>query len=349
LPRAGAGFNRRKNKMIIRSRSPVRITFAGGGTDIPPYDKEHGGLCIGATIDKYVYSSLIPREDKKIEITLWDSKSKQTFKNLEELSYDGNGDLVKAVIKKMKPSYGFDLFVRSEVKQHSGLGASASAASSVIGSFNYLRKEDKLDKYQIAELAYIIEEEEIKNIGGRQDQYASVFGGINLYKFKGKDFVQVSPIDIKENVLLELRKNILLVYAGKREQSSGEIHMKEQKENQNKTERLHEVKEVAKKMEFILREGKLGEFGNLIKESWEKKVGYNPDVTNKRINSLIETALENGAIGARLMGAGGGGHLLVYCNSNTEQIVAQELEESGAKVIPFSFDFTGLKTWEVNE
>jgi D-glycero-alpha-D-manno-heptose-7-phosphate kinase len=332
--------------MIIRSRAPVRITFAGGGTDIPPYDKEHGGLCVGATIDKYVYSSLIPREDEAIEINSWDLRSKQTFGNLEELTYNGNGDLIKAVIKKMNPQFGFNLFVRSDVSPHSGLGASASAAASIIGSFNYLRKEDKLNRNQIAELAYLIEKDEIKNIGGRQDQYAAVFGGINLYEFHGENFVQVNKLDIPENVILELGKNMLLVYVGKREQSSGQIHTKE---DPNKIERLHEVKKVAEKMEFILREGKLGEFGELIKESWEKKKEYNPNVTNRRINYLIETALDNGAIGARLMGAGGGGHLLVYCNSNTEQIVAQELEAVGAKVIPFSFDFSGLKTWEIDE
>jgi D-glycero-alpha-D-manno-heptose-7-phosphate kinase len=332
--------------MTIRSRAPVRITFGGGGTDISPYDKQHTGLCLGATIDKYVYTSLIPRGDKKIEINSWDLKSKQTFESLEDLAYDGNGDLIKAVIKKMNPSYGFNLFVRSDVQPHSGLGASASAAASIIGSFNYLRKEDKLNRHQIAELAYLIEKEEIKNLGGRQDQYAAVFGGINLYEFRGDDFVKVIKMDIKENVLFELGKNMLLVYAGKREQSSGLVHTKE---DSSKTERLHEVKKVAEKMEFVLREGKLKEFGELIKESWEKKVGYNPNVTNKRINFLVDTALENGAIGARLMGAGGGGHLLVYCKSNTEQIVAQELEGSGAKVIPFSFDFTGLQTWEVND
>jgi D-glycero-alpha-D-manno-heptose-7-phosphate kinase len=337
--------------MIIRSRAPVRITFAGGGTDISPYDKEHGGLCVGATIDKYVYSSLVPREDKKIEINSWDLRTKQTFESLEEMVYDGNGDLIKAVIKKMEPSSGFNLFVRSDVRPHSGLGASASAAASMIGSFNYLRKENKLNKYEIAELAYTIEKDEIKNIGGRQDQYAAVFGGINLYEFKGEEFVRVNPINIRESSILELQKNLLLVYAGRREQSSGQIHMKEynSKEDQDKIGRLHEVKKVAEKMEFILREGRLGEFGELIKESWEKKVGYNPNVTNRRINYLIETALDNGAIGVRLMGAGGGGHLLVYCKSNTEQIVTQELEASGAKVIPFSFDFTGLKTWEIDE
>lgn len=337
--------------MIIRSRAPVRITFAGGGTDISPYDKDFGGLCIGATIDKYVYSSLIPRSDQGIEIHSWDLRSKQTFKSLEEMVYDGNGDLIKAVIKKMNPYFGFNLFVRSDVNPHSGLGASASAAASIIGCFNHLRKEDKLNRYQIAELAYLIEKEEIKNIGGRQDQYAAVFGGINSYEFNGEQFVRVNKLDISEDSILELQKNLLLVYAGKREQSSGQIHLGEShsREDPDKLARLHDVKKVAEEMQFILREGKLSEFGRLVKESWEKKVEYNPHTTNRRINYLIDTALDNGAIGARLMGAGGGGHLLVYCKSNTEQIVSQELEKSGAKVIPFSFDFTGLKTWEVAE
>jgi D-glycero-alpha-D-manno-heptose-7-phosphate kinase len=335
--------------MIIRSRAPVRITFAGGGTDIPPYDKEYGGLCIGATIDKYVYASLTPREDKKIEINSWDLQSKHSFENLEQLTaegYDGNGDLIKAVIKRMKPSFGFDLYVRSDVGPHSGLGASAAAAASIIGSFNHLKKRDRLTRHEIAELAYAIENEEIKNKGGRQDQYAVVFGGINTYEFKGDDFVKVDSLELEEGTRLELGKNLLLVYAGKREQSSGQVHTKE---DVHKTEGLHEVKDVAERMKRVLREGRLKEFGYLIKESWEKKAGYNPAVTNRRIDYLIGTALDHGAIGARLMGAGGGGHLLVYCNPNTEQIVSKELETSGAKVIPFSFDFTGLKTWEASE
>jgi D-glycero-alpha-D-manno-heptose-7-phosphate kinase len=335
--------------MIIRSRAPVRITFAGGGTDIPPYDKEHGGLCIGATIDKYVYASLTPREDKRININSWDLKSTQSFEGLEALTsngYDGNGDLIKAVIKRMNPQFGFDLYVRSDVGPHSGLGASASAAASIIGSFNYLRKQNKLTRHDIAELAYCIENEEIKNKGGRQDQYAAVFGGINIYEFKGDDFVKINPLELEESTRLELGKNLLLVNAGKREKSSGQVHTKE---DLNKIERLHEVKDVAERMKLILREGRLSEFGGLIKESWQKKVGYNSNVTNRRIDYLIGTALDNGAIGARLMGAGGGGHLLVYCRPNTEQIVAQELETAGARVIPFSFDFTGLKTWEASE
>lgn len=334
--------------MIIRSRAPVRITFGGGGTDIPPYDKEHMGLCVGATIDNYVYSSLTPREKSNIEITSWDLNAKQCFNNLEEVTYNGNCDLIKAVIKKMNPSYGFDLYVRSDIKPHSGLGASASAAVSIIGAFNHLRKKDRLTKHQIAELAYLIEQEEIKNITGRQDQYAATFGGINLYEFHGDDKVFVNPLCLERDYILELEKNLLIARVGEKSESSGEVHKKEKGKCLD-IESLHEIKAVAEEMEYSLRRGKLNDFGLLIKESWDKKVAYNPLITNSRIDSLIDLSLKNGAIGARLMGAGTGGNLLIYCKPNKEQIVAKKLEAEGAKIIPFSFDFTGLQTWEVND
>lgn len=334
--------------MIIRSRAPVRITFGGGGTDIPPYDKEYTGLCLGATINKYVYSSLIQREIPNIEINSWDLNSKQQFNEIREIGYNGNGDLIKAIIKKMNPSFGFDLYVRSDVKPHSGLGASASAAVSVIGLFNHSRIRDRLTKHQISELAYIIEKEEIKNLGGRQDQYAATFGGINLYEFHGDNKVFVNPLDLKKDHILELEKNLLIAYVGKRDNSSGEIHTKEKKNKYN-IRRLHEIKKIGIEMECTLRKGRLNDFGLLIKESWDNKMKYNPNVTNSSIDNFIDISLKNGAIGARLMGAGGGGHLLIYCKPNKEQIVSQKLEEAGAKIIPFSFDFTGLQTWEVKD
>jgi D-glycero-alpha-D-manno-heptose-7-phosphate kinase len=277
--------------MIIKSRAPVRITFGGGGTDISPYDRQYTGLCLGATIDKYVYSSLTPRDGSGIEINSCDLNSKQKFRNLEEMSYDGNGDLIKAAIMEMKPPYGFDIYVRSDVKPHSGLGASASVAVSIIGLFNHLRIRDRLTKHEIAELAYILEQEKIKNISGRQDQYASVFGGINLYEFHGRDFVLVNPLDIKKDYILELEKNLLIAYVGEKTKPSGEVHKKklidEDSSDYENLKRLHEIKSIAEEMEYALRRGKLTDFGLLIKESWNKKVAYNPDVTSPHIDDLV--------------------------------------------------------------
>lgn len=335
--------------MIVRSRAPVRITFGGGGTDIPPYDESYTGLCLGATIDNYSYASLTPREKPGITIASWDLGTEKQFGGLEELTYNGDCDLIKAVIRKMNPNYGFTLYVRSDIRPHSGLGASASAAVAIIGAFNHLRTRDRLTRHQIAELAYSVEQEEMGNKTGRQDQYAATFGGINLYEFHGGNKVFVNPVQLQKDYVLELEKNFVIARIGEKKQTSGEVHRGESVTFSTGIDRLHEIKAIAIDMEYALRQGNLTHFGTLIRRSWEKKVEYNPNVTTSHIDRLIDLSLRNGAIGARLMGAGTGGNLLIYCKPNREQIVSQSLEEEGAKIIPFSFDFTGLQTWEVKE
>ena len=221
------------HKKTIRSRAPVRITFSGGSTDLSPYDKKHGGICINATINKYVYSSLTLRDDKKINIksdiiNFYEGFEtyEESFNNLEEIKMDGELKLIKAIILEMNPGYGFELYVRSEVAPHSGLGASASLCVSVIGVFNHLRKKKRLTKYEIAETAFKIEEEKLKNRTGRQDQYASTFGGINLYEFLGDNNVKINSVEIGKDNLLEIEKNLLITSSGRRVKSSGEVYKK---------------------------------------------------------------------------------------------------------------------------
>jgi len=349
-------------KKIIKSRAPMRITFAGGGTDISPYDIEHGGVCVGATINRYVYSTLKIRGDKKITIKSdiinifgGFETHEASFEDIEALKILGEDklDIIKAVILEMSPDYGFDIYVRSDVAPHSGFGSSASLCVSVIGVFNYLRKKNMLNKHQIAETAFKIEEQRLFNKGGRQDQYSSAFGGINLFEFRGKDNVRISPLDITKNNIFELEKNLLVVSSGRRVKSSGQIHQEEveQKlfEDFEKIKKLHDIKDTALEVEFSLRRGNFRKFSNLILESWEKKKKFNPLVSNPYIDALIEEAIQNGAIGARLMGAGGGGHLLICCEPDCEHKIKEVLSERGAKSIDFSFDFEGLQVWEVDE
>lgn len=350
-------YNRQKT---IRSRAPVRITFGGGGTDISPYDELYKGRCVSATINKYAYSTLRLRNDKKIKIKSDIINLKGEFETYEQM-FDEIGDinidgedylnLIKATLLEMNPGHGFDLYVRSDVPPHSGLGASASLCASIIGVLNYLRKKNRLTKHEIAEAAYNVEQKRMNIVGGRQDQYATVFGGINLYEFNGNDNVKVNPISIKKDIILEIEKHLLVVSSGRRIKSSGEIHQAEKKilEDKEKTKKLHDIKDVALEMEFNLRRGNLKKFGQLMLDSWEKKKKYNPEYTNEYINFLVETALSNGAIGARLMGAGGGGHLLIYSESDKEHKIKKMLSKEGANSIDFSFDFDGLKIWEVEE
>ncbi len=344
---------------IIRSRAPVRITFGGGGTDISPYDKSHGGICVNATINRYVYSSLKLREDKRIHIKSdiinihgGFETHESSFENIGEVEMlDGDKlNIIRAVILEMNPTHGFDLYVRSEVPPHSGLGASASLCVSIIGVLNHLRKKNKLTKHEIAETAFEIEKERLKNKGGKQDQYAAAFGGINLYEFKNEE-VRVNPVNMAKDDLLEFEKNILVVSFARKVKSSGQIHKYEFEnkffEDDQKVKRLHEIKNIARDIEFNLRRGNFKKFGELIDIGWDKKKKFNPLVTNTYVDALIEEALLNGAIGARLMGAGGGGHLLLYCNPDQEHRVREILAERGAKSIDFSFDFEGLKIWEI--
>ena len=279
----------------------------------------------------------------------------ESFERIEdiEITDESKLNIIKAVILEMNPQYGFDLYVRSEVPPHSGLGASASLCVSTIGIFNHLRKKNRLTKHEISETAFRVEQERLKNISGRQDQYAAAFGGINLFEFFGEDHVRVNSIEIPKNYLLEIEKNILLVSSGMKGKSSGEMHKEEKEknmfENPEKIKRLHDIKETGIEVAFNLRRGNLKRFGSLIKESWEKKKKFNQDVSSTYIDALIEEALSNGAIGARLMGAGNGGHLLIYCNPDTEHKIKELLAQKGAKSIDFSFDFDGLVVWEAEE
>lgn len=347
-------------KKIIRSRAPVRITFGGGGTDLAPYDKNHGGVSINATINKYVYSSLKIRDDKKITIKSdiinlhggFESYS-ENFNSIDEITINPESkiNIIKATILEMNPQFGFDLYVRSEIPPHSGLGASASLCVSVIGVLNHLRKKNRLTKHDIAETAFRVEQNRLNNIGGRQDQYAASFGGINIFEFYGDANVRANQIEISKDYLLEIEKNILLVYSGMKGKSSGQIHKEEGEKNLyediEKIKRLHHIKQTGFEVAFNLRRGNLKKFGKLIKESWEKKKSFNPEISSMYVDAIIEEALNNGAVGARLMGAGGGGHILIYCNPDQEHKVRQVLNARGARAVDFSFDFEGLRVWEV--
>jgi D-glycero-alpha-D-manno-heptose-7-phosphate kinase len=351
------------HKKIIRSRAPLRITFGGGSTDHSPYDEKFGGLCVNATINKYAYVTLKINEDEsdksiKIISEILDSKGdynpyEQSFNSIEEIYLD-NGilDLIKATIIEMKPVYGFDLYVRSEVPPHSGLGASAAICIATIGVFNHLR-EIKLKKSQIAELTYFIENEKIKNRSGRQDPYAVVFGGIKTTGFHGGDKVTINKITISERHLLDLEKSLIILNQKNRNRASGEEYNRmfadKVYSDEDKLSLLHGSKEDAIAMNSSLQNTNLRKFGKLILEVWKKKKQYNPLSTDDKIEQLTQKALSSGAIGLKLMGGGGGGHLLVYCEPDKEHKVKIALENLGAKSLDFSFDHEGLKVWEADE
>jgi len=334
--------------MIIRSKAPLRISFGGGGTDVSPYPEERGGVTLSTTIDKYAYCTLATRDDNSINVQSLDYNIATRYSTDEEFQYGGKLDLVKAAIKVMKAKSGLDLFLHSDAPPGCGLGTSSTMAVTLVGAFKHWLKLPLTD-YDVAELAYHIEREELGIKGGKQDQYAASFGGFNFTEFLG-DKVIVNPLRIKPEILNELEYRLMLCYTGKTRLSAGIIddqvsNYLEKKEDVIRA--LDETKELAIAMKNALLLGQIDEFGSLLHQAWYSKKRFSSKITDPDIDKLYETARKNGAIGGKLLGAGGGGYLLLLCQFDKRHIVAEKLEQLSGKIADFAFDFNGLQTWEV--
>ena len=336
--------------MIVRSRAPLRLSFAGGGTDVSPYAEEQGGVVLSATIDKYAYGSLRMRDDNNITVQSLDYDIVAKYQLEDELSYDGELDLVKAVIKNMENGFkqGFDFFIHCDAPPGSGLGSSSAMVVTLIGLLKHWQRLP-LTNYEIAELAYHIEREDLGIQGGMQDHYAAVFGGFNLIEF-GPSSIIVNPLRIDLEILHELEYHLLLCYTG-RTRVSGNIINAQRKGYIEKDvtvlTAMDELKSITIKMKNALLQGRLVDFGLLLDEAWSNKKRMASQITSPGIDALYETARRYGALGGKISGAGGGGYLLLYCEFDKKHIVAEKLEEQGAQVVKFAFDHNGLQTWEV--
>lgn len=335
--------------MIIRSKAPLRISFGGGGTDVSPYPEEKGGVTLSTTIDKYAYCTLATREDDSVGIQSLDYNIATSYSLDQEFQYGGDMDLVKAVIKVMKVKQGLDLFLHSDAPPGCGLGTSSAVAVTLVGVFKHWLKLPLTD-YDVAELAYHIEREEVGIKGGKQDQYATSFGGFNFIEYNGSKVI-VNPLRIEPEILNELQYRLMLCYTGKTRLSAGIIDdqmTRYQEKKKDMIRALNETKELAIAMKNALLVGQIDEFGSLLHQAWCAKKQLSSKITNPDIDELYEVARQNGAIGGKLLGAGGGGYLLLFCQFDKRHIVAEKLEQLGGKVANFAFDFDGLQTWSVN-
>lgn len=336
--------------MIIRSRAPLRISFAGGGTDVEPYPQERGGAVLSATIDKYAYATLVPRDDGEIRVESLDYDIVARYGVSEKLPYDGELDLVKAVVRTLGTGMGLDLFLHTDAPPGSGLGASSTMVVALLGAFNrWLGRS--LDEYETARLAYRIERVELGIPGGWQDQFAATFGGFNYIEFLGNDIV-VNPLRIKRSTIHELHYRLLLCYTG-RTRLSGRILDRQidgyVRKREEVVQALDELKAITVAMKNALLRDRLDEFGRLLYAGWENKKQLAAGITDESIDALYEVGRRAGAIGGKLLGAGGGGYLLFLCPFEKKHHIARALEEAGGEVVPFNFDLRGLQVWQVNE
>jgi D-glycero-alpha-D-manno-heptose-7-phosphate kinase len=338
--------------MTFRSKAPLRISFAGGGTDVPPYPQERGGVVLSTTIDKYAYATLIPRQDTEISIQSLDYDIMAKYDLNEKLVYDGKLDLVKAVIRNMKMgnSQGVELFIHSDAPPGSGLGSSSTMVVALIGAFKHWLHRPMTD-YEIAELAYHIEREHLGIKGGMQDQYAATFGGFNFIEFFGSKTV-VNLLRIRPEILNELQYLLLLCYTGKTRLSAQILDTQINGYVQKREEvvrALDELKAITIAMKDVLLQGRLDSFGDLLHHAWENKKKLASQITNPHIDEMYEVARKHGALGGKILGAGGGGYLLLLCQFDKKHIIAEQLEKLGGQIVEFVFESQGLQTWEANQ
>jgi len=338
--------------MIIRSKAPLRIGLAGGGTDVSPYSDLFGGAILNATIDLYAYASLEPLDNGRIEFCIDGSDKCVTLNSTKELELVEGFELFTGVYNRIIRQFdlqplSFRLTSYIEAPQGSGLGTSSTIVVSLIGAFVEWLKLP-LGKYDIAHLAYEIERVDLNMSGGKQDQYAATFGGINFMEFSANDKVIVNPLQLKDEVLYELEFNLLLYFTATQRLSATIINeqVKNVNENNEKSvDAMHHLKEQAQQMKDCLLRGDLSKIGEILHFGWTNKKQMAKSISNELIDNVYTTAITTGATGGKISGAGGGGFMFFYCPAVTKIKVARAIEHLGGRVQAFKFTQQGLTTW----
>lgn len=338
--------------MLIRSKAPLRLGLAGGGSDVSPFSDLFGGAILNATINMYAYATIEPRNDKKIVLNAVDKGEYYELESKEVLELNGHLDLLKGIYNRVikdfihKPQ-SFTLTTYVDAPPGSGLGTSSTLVTAVLGAFaEWLRLP--LGEYDLAHLAYEIERVDLNMAGGKQDQYAATFGGVNFMEFFKEDKVIVNPLRIKPLILNELAYNLVLYYTGTSRVSAQIIAAQQKNVQQNKVssvEAMHKIKEQAVIMKEALLKGELDKIGEILDFGWQQKKQMADNITNSEIDNLYQKVLAAGATGGKMSGAGGGGFMFFYCPGNSRHEVIKMLESNGGQVKRYEFVNHGLQTW----
>jgi D-glycero-alpha-D-manno-heptose-7-phosphate kinase len=340
--------------MIYRSKAPLRIGLAGGGTDVSPYSDEYGGAILNASVSLSAYCSIEPIEENTIILRALDRKEEQRFEWASLLPVNGQLDLLKGVYNRIQKDFGiskkgFQLSTFVDAPAGSGLGTSSTLVVAILGAFTEMLKLP-LGEYDSAHLAYQIEREDLQLAGGKQDQYAATFGGVNFMEFFEGDKVIVNPLRIKQEYLYELENNLVLYFTATSRESAGII--KEQVKNvNNKNEKsieaMHQLKEQSRMMKEALLKGRLDEIGQILDFGFEQKRNMAANISNSNIEAIYDAAKKAGATGGKISGAGGGGFMIFYCPGNTRHAVIETLKTFGGEIKNYSFTQNGLTTWTI--
>ena len=342
--------------LYYRCRAPLRLGLAGGGTDVSPFSDIYGGAVLNATISLYTYTSIKPREDGKIIFDAVDTNKHFECDATEKIEISDELVIQKGVYNRIvkdfaKKPLSFEMTTHIDAPAGSGLGTSSTLVVSIIGAFvEWLNLP--LGEYDIAQLAYSIEREDIGMAGGKQDQYTATFGGVNFMEFYENNKVIVNPLRIKREVLQELEFHLLLYYTAT-SRMSAEIIEEQQKKIKTNEGRALEATKKLKDQAFMMKETllkkELSNIGTILDFGWQHKKNLADKISNPLIDETYQAAIDAGASGGKISGAGGGGFMIFYCPGNTKYAVIEALNKQGGMVQRYQFVNEGITTWTSEE
>jgi len=329
---------------MLIARSPVRISFAGGGTDLPGYFERYGGAVLSTTINKYFYTILQKRSDDRIQVISSDLRVTETWEDIRRMTVKGSSlEIPLSTLKEVGFDSPVDMFLASEIPPGTGLGSSASVCVGVLKALAAYRHQT-LSKHQLAELSFKIARETLGKPVGKQDEYASAFGGLNFIAFHADGSTTVDPLNLPSDLLSEFQSSLMLFFTGVSHHSWTILDEQERTlktSSGNKVESLHEIRAFADEARAALVAGNLAGFGELLHRGWEAKKRVSDKISNPHIDNMYRVARESGALGGKITGAGGGGFLLLFCPPRAKKNVRDALVSTGAREMNFEFDTQG--------
>ena len=340
--------------MIIRSKDPLRLGLAGGGSDVSPYSDIYGGLILNATINLYTYCTIEETYDGLITIDSDDARCYKSYLVAKQLEIDGEASLIKGVYNRVMRD--FDISLRSfkittynDAPAGSGLGTSSAMVVCILKAFiEWLGLP--LGDYEASRLAYEIERKDLALSGGKQDQYAAAFGGFNYMEFLPNDLVIVNPLKIKRWIMDELEASMVLYFTGVSRSSAAIIEQQQKNTssgNQNAIEAMHRIKQSAKDMKLALLKGDMNEFARILGQAWEDKKKMANAINNPMIQEVFDVAMSAGALAGKVSGAGGGGFVMLMVEPTRKKEVVNALKKLNGFVMAFQFTEGGAHGWKI--
>ena len=337
--------------MLIRSKAPLRLGLAGGGTDVSPYCDTYGGTVLNVTIDMYAYCTIEPTDDGTVEFYAADRKERFSAPAGYPIPLEGTLLLHKGMYNRILQTFsaGQPLSLRmttySDAPAGSGLGSSSTMVVAMLKAYmEWLNLP--LGEYDMAALAYQVEREDIGLSGGKQDQYAATFGGFNYMEFYDHDRVIVNPLRLKNWIRNELENSLVLYYTGTSRDSAKIIDEQVRcQKDQKSLEGMHELKIQAERMKEAILKGDFDGFADCLRAGWEAKKKTSSVISNPQIDHMYQYVMENGGKAAKISGAGGGGFMMIVCDPTKRFELVEKLRQTDGKVMVTGFTERGTQAW----